>query len=736
MPNLAFQIDVLKQVITERAASGDTLASSLIKNNFNNPEMQFAVLGAMGPDMLRYMPISNALATFLSNLVPSATSGIPMNSNQIQNAIAIAQLTLAELASGTPTPAQLALGDELYFNPLGATYSVLFSTLVVPLWPIFSQITDVFNQLDTIVQNQDTAGLAGMIGKVKNIANLQQSLVGAPATVQIVMQGIIGPIITLGPWMEMTNVPESSPAPTDFTMDRRYEFLRWHHTGGFAKNLWTEANKKRGTANQKAYAFGWLCHIASSVTAEPFVNNIVGGPYRTHWWRNRLVGNFVDSWTYGFFANPGQLPTMNGDNPTPAYCNIQTGEGWPSICNANLQDMFNVANLAGSSTVGGIPDAVTAMANGNISTLLNNFQFPHDISTLLNNTMSATYPITMPQPTAGVDSNGNNIPAFAQDTFAKAYIGAFAVYWFMTSGNGPLGNNPTGVPTGMGEPSWIQQGTVPTAQQALQNINVGGVIWAILLAIVALFEILSGNLLDGLVSLVAAIEAPVINWSQVTNDLFWLRKTLVDQENALRDLLVWSGLTYPPPVLLGMIDPDGNTLPVTDLTPQQAANQNFPTTNVPATQGTPLCKTNSFTFASDSSGDDDPYPHQLDPSVDSAADLDWLTYPILIPTEESATDNLIPAYKYPNSLILNNAQVQNGGIMATAPFPTGGKILGDAVANALQLINAANQAEGLQGLLDYNLDGDRGYGWQTWNPQSGSNPSNGNVQVVQEQVNT
>jgi len=66
MPNLAFQIEVLKQVITERAAGGDATAISLSQNNFNNSLMQFAVLGAMGPDMLRYMPISATLATFLS----------------------------------------------------------------------------------------------------------------------------------------------------------------------------------------------------------------------------------------------------------------------------------------------------------------------------------------------------------------------------------------------------------------------------------------------------------------------------------------------------------------------------------------------------------------------------------------------------------------------------------------------------------------------------------------------
>ena len=65
MPNLAFQIEVLKQVITESATSENPVAFNLEQNNFNNTQMQFAVLGALGPDILRYMPISATLATFL-----------------------------------------------------------------------------------------------------------------------------------------------------------------------------------------------------------------------------------------------------------------------------------------------------------------------------------------------------------------------------------------------------------------------------------------------------------------------------------------------------------------------------------------------------------------------------------------------------------------------------------------------------------------------------------------------
>ena len=505
MPNLAFQIEVLKQVVTERAAAGDPVAISLTQNKFNNPQMQFAVLGVLGPDILRYMPVSSALAAFLSSQVPSATSGTALTTAQLATAITQTQAALKGLTASTATATQQSLAFELYFNPLGAAYSVVFSTLVIPLWPIFSQMTDLFNQLATIVQNQDTIGLAEKIGQLEGLQNQQAKFAGVPSTIAL-LQVVIGAIISEGPWMEMN---QTVPPPADPIVDRRYEFLRWHHTGAFARNLLENATSQ----NQQAYVFGWLCHVSSSVTAEPFVNNIVGGPYRTHWWRNRLAGNFVDSWTFGFFEqNP--LPTMTGDNPVPQYCDPQTGAGWPSICNANLQNLFNVANLSGPTTAGGVPAAVAAMASGNLSTLLSKFPFPAEISSLLTNTINATYP-SGTLPVVGINSCGTPIPAFNADTFASAYIGAFAVYWFMTAGTGIVGNNPTGIPTGLPEPAWVQSLTSsspqsPSATQA--GLSIGGVICAILEAIAALFALATGNVALAAAAVPLARARPGAQW--------------------------------------------------------------------------------------------------------------------------------------------------------------------------------------------------------------------------------
>jgi hypothetical protein len=738
MPNLAFQIEVLKQVITARAADGDPIAKILSGSNFNNPEMQFAVLGALGPDILRYTPISNQLATFLSNLVPSATSGTALTSAQIATQTSAVLAALSALPTGTQ--AQQALGFELYFNPVSAIYSVLFSTLVIPVWPILNHTSDVFNQLITVIQNQNSAGLIGMMSALEGLQGVQTSLVGLPSTVAL-LQVVIGVILTQGPWMEQN---QPLPPPADPVVDRRYEFLNWHHTGSFAQKLLANAT----TANQKAYAFGWLCHIASSVTGEPFVNNIVGGPYRTHWWRNRLAGNFVDSWTFGFFEQ-SPLPTMGGptgDNPKPAYYDTNTGKGWPSICSANLQNQFNVANLAGPSTPDGVPAAVTAMASGNISTLLSSSPFPTEISTLLTTTINATYTVPLGStlfpgfttPIVGLDASGNPIPAFASDTFARAYIGAFAVYWFMTSGSGPIGNNTLLTPSSyydwgavdMPEPAWVKSGGSPSTSQA--GVSIGAAICDLLLAIFGIWVYTDGNLHAGIFNLTSL--PGVVDWNMVANNAYWLQKTLVDQENRLRDAMVWTALTYPPPVYLGAIDSSGNTLPVTDLTPPQPSLlTGSQSPNVPATQGVFLTKTNplSVQVSPGSVRYQVIYPRSLDTTSSGFADLDFDSYP-LVPAEQNITNSLIPPGLYPQSLIMAALNpVANGGMLTSGAWPTRSQLFGGPVANALQLFDAQDKGL-LSGLQDYNLDADRGYGWLTWDPKTGSNPSTPPVVVVKE----
>jgi hypothetical protein len=52
-----------------------------------------------------------------------------------------------------------------------------------------------------------------------------------------------------------------------------------------------------------SYALGHLSHIAADVTGHAFVNQIVGGPYRSHNRRHHIMENFMDVWTYNKYKS-------------------------------------------------------------------------------------------------------------------------------------------------------------------------------------------------------------------------------------------------------------------------------------------------------------------------------------------------------------------------------------------------------------------------------------------------
>jgi hypothetical protein len=224
-----------------------------------------------------------------------------------------------------------------------------------------------------------------------------------------------------------------------------------------------------------------------------------------------------------------------------------------------------------------------------------------------------------------------------------------------------------------------------------------------------LLELLFGDLPGGLALLAAAINVPIINWATVSCNLFWITKQFVDAENALQSALVRAALAYPPPAALGNITPD--------------ANNQLQTTPAVDSSGVPFCKTNMLSRLGVPTSDST-YPRQMDAS-NQAADLDFNSYP-KTRSEDPPTMNYPRVDDYPN-IVVNGLGVPNGSLMNNGAFPSSNLFFGDAVSNALELLK---QSPGK--LPSYNLDGDRGYGWKTWNPQPGSDPDAPPVIVVQE----
>jgi hypothetical protein len=713
MPGLAFHLETLK------AANPSGLGT----------DPQAATLGAIGPDIFRFLPPSTDL---LSALAPGGVLAINLALFQsaIANPEALSPAERATVSSLAPTVVPLLL--ELWAKPIGTTYSLLFGPgglNVATIWPLLNQAESLLSTVSSIVQGENLTNrpiseinlaeqipaLTSMMGSLNQLTSQASNLTSLLAQVAF--------IPTLGPWMEEPVLSElqaidpsigALPSQSDQAGCRLYEFLRWHRAGEFATTLTSLAK----TPSEKAFAQGWSCHLAASVTAEPFVNNIVGGPYRTHWWRNMFVQNYIDAWIFGFAETPA---TMAGDEPTPAYIS------WSSLCSANLQDDFNIGgNLVVPPPTVGVPAAVTAMASGDLTALIATLPAELDeISALFDAAIAATYPEDE-LALVGATSLPSVVGAtFAPGLLKSAYVGAFAVYWFLTSGTGPFGNNTLGTPPancGSVSPPFITSGTSPSPTQA--GLSVPGVVSAVITAILAVLSALEGDLPAALALLVVAIESPIVDWDTVACNLYWAENKLLAQQNALRDLLVYLGLAYPPPVLLGGTDVNNETQPATDLTPDPNTQQASPPPmgNVAPTLGVPLTRSNSHRL--DDSSD---YPAAMDTTVQSQADLDFLVFPSVasVRTETAATSSLIAANLYPNA-VFDTPLIDPGVMGAGGTYPSLHKLLGGSIANATQVLDAK------QSIPDYNLDGDRGYGWLGWHPASGSNPAAPPVQDQQD----
>jgi len=89
------------------------------------------------------------------------------------------------------------------------------------------------------------------------------------------------------------------------------DMLHYRATGKFARNLWKNADASKDDA-LRAYALGYITHVATDVTGHAFVNSIVGGPYRLHWQRHHLTENHMDALWY---LNDALSPMMGANYP-------------------------------------------------------------------------------------------------------------------------------------------------------------------------------------------------------------------------------------------------------------------------------------------------------------------------------------------------------------------------------------------------------------------------------------
>jgi hypothetical protein len=103
-----------------------------------------------------------------------------------------------------------------------------------------------------------------------------------------------------------------------------FDFLHYRRTGRFCSAMWQLADDD----DLRRYVLGYASHIGTDVVGHPYVNAIVGGPYRTHWHRHKLVENWIDAYARRHYSdlqatiaclNLGPEDTYLADNIAGSY---------------------------------------------------------------------------------------------------------------------------------------------------------------------------------------------------------------------------------------------------------------------------------------------------------------------------------------------------------------------------------------------------------------------------------
>lgn len=124
-----------------------------------------------------------------------------------------------------------------------------------------------------------------------------------------------------------------------------FDMLHYRNTGLFAKNL-----VKLATSDiQKAYALGYLTHVATDTVGHAFVNRIVCGPYRLHPQRHVVIENFMDSYQYykryGISVNKGLYSDLLDNLKDDGVCQVDEYSGHVQSFNSEIRDLLYQAFL-------------------------------------------------------------------------------------------------------------------------------------------------------------------------------------------------------------------------------------------------------------------------------------------------------------------------------------------------------------------------------------------------------
>ncbi|MDF2658432.1 MAG: hypothetical protein K0Q94_1223 [Paenibacillus sp.] len=188
-------------------------------------------------------------------------------------------------AFGSIGPDFLFFSLKEYDTPLDDLVNFMFSVYdaMEPLRDFYEHtIQPVEDAIDDATAALDEALFQGLFSQIKDTAALaSNTLLTAAGKVVTSHVDLFYPFYP--------KIQQGAPEKEWYWFD----FLHYRRTGQFCSNMW---NLAQGDKDLMKYCLGYASHIGTDVVGHPFVNSIVGGPFRTHWHRHKLVENWIDAY--------------------------------------------------------------------------------------------------------------------------------------------------------------------------------------------------------------------------------------------------------------------------------------------------------------------------------------------------------------------------------------------------------------------------------------------------------
>lgn len=264
MPKFGIHIHVLDEVAAKlSAANGNTPIDqdkNTIGNLLNNNRFE-AALGAIGPDLLFWAPDYNVIEQ-LKTLINIYTE-LKSVKDDVDEAI-------EKIEEGIDDTVDEIVNELIQIPIIGPAVQGVkdFKTF-------FEKLTDgfetIFNNLDNDIEQALMVRVLGLDGSDEG-ATMARSL----------FQGLF----------------QSSSQMGREEMDWYwFEMLHYRNTGDFLKNL-IENAENMNSDSAKAYAYAYATHVAADLTGHPYVNTVSGAPYRIAVQRHVVIENYMDQWKW------------------------------------------------------------------------------------------------------------------------------------------------------------------------------------------------------------------------------------------------------------------------------------------------------------------------------------------------------------------------------------------------------------------------------------------------------